>query len=248
VPSHLIDWHGNEWTPDSDKPAAHPNARFTTPASQCPSIAPEWEDPAGVPIDAMLFGGRRSTVMPLVVEAFDWEHGVYLGATMSSEKTAAAAGTVGELRHDPFAMLPFCGYHMGDYFGHWLKMGAEHDNATLPKIFCVNWFRKDENGKFLWPGFGENSRVLEWVFRRCEGTAEAEDTPIGLVPAKGAIDRDGLDVSDDQMDELLSVDEELVRAELPAQHQHLARFGDRLPKQLKQQLKALEERLRVDRA
>jgi phosphoenolpyruvate carboxykinase (GTP) len=243
VPSHLIDWHGNEWTPDSDKPAAHPNARFTTPASQCPSIAPEWEDPAGVPIDAMLFGGRRSTVMPLVVEAFDWEHGVYLGATMSSEKTAAAAGTVGELRHDPFAMLPFCGYHMGDYFGHWLKMGAEHDNATLPKIFCVNWFRKDENGKFLWPGFGENSRVLAWIFERCNDAAEANDTPIGRVPTADALNTEGLHIQDDQLGALLSVDANLVREELPAQHQHLARFGDKLPGALKEQLAALEQRL-----
>jgi phosphoenolpyruvate carboxykinase (GTP) len=242
-PAHAIDWHGNEWTPDSDKPAAHPNARFTTPAGQCPSIAPEWEDPAGVPIDAMLFGGRRSTVMPLALEARDWEHGVYLGATMSSEKTAAAAGTVGDLRHDPFAMLPFCGYHMADYFRHWLELGAAHDESKLPKIFCVNWFRKDDDGKFLWPGFGENSRVLAWVFERCNGTAEAEDTPIGLVPAKGALNTDGLDISQEQLDELVSVDTELVKAELPAQHQHLARFGDKLPKQLKEQLQALEARL-----
>jgi phosphoenolpyruvate carboxykinase (GTP) len=244
-PAHAIDWYGNEWTPDSEKPAAHPNARFTTPASQCPSIAPEWEDPKGVPIDAMLFGGRRSTVMPLVVEAFDWNHGVYMGATMSSEKTAAAAGTVGELRHDPFAMLPFCGYHMGDYFGHWLEIGSQADAAKLPKIFCVNWFRKDKEGNFLWPGFGENSRVLEWVFRRCDDAAEGVETAIGLVPAKGAINTAGLDVSDAHMDELLSVDEKLVKEELPAQHQHLARFGDKLPDELDAQLEALHERLGV---
>jgi phosphoenolpyruvate carboxykinase (GTP) len=242
-PAHAVDWHGNDWTPDSDKPAAHPNARFTTPAAQCPSIAPEWEDPKGVPIDAMLFGGRRSTVMPLALEAFDWDHGVYLGATMSSEKTAAAAGTVGELRHDPFAMLPFCGYNMGDYFAHWLKVGKEHDESKLPRIFCVNWFRKDEDGKFLWPGFGENSRVLAWVFRRCDGEAEAVETPIGKVPARASLDTDGLDISEAQLEQLLSVDTELVKAELPAQHQHLARFGDELPQELHDQLAALEERL-----
>jgi phosphoenolpyruvate carboxykinase (GTP) len=242
-PARAIDWLGKGWTPESDTPAAHPNARFTTPAGQCPSVAPEWEDPKGVPIDAMLFGGRRSTVMPLVLEAFDWEHGVYLGATMSSEKTAAAAGTVGELRHDPFAMLPFCGYHMADYFAHWLKVGEEHDRSKLPRIFCVNWFRKDKDGKFLWPGFGENSRVLAWVFRRCDDEAEAQETPIGLVPARGALDIEGLDISEAQVDELLAIDTELVKAELPAQHQHLARFGDKLPEQLHEQLKALEQRL-----
>jgi phosphoenolpyruvate carboxykinase (GTP) len=241
-PGHLIDWHGNDWTPDSDAPAAHPNARFTTPASQCPSIAPEWEDPAGVPIDAMLFGGRRATVVPLVTEAFDWEHGVFMGATMSSEKTAAAAGTVGELRFDPFAMLPFCGYHMADYFSHWLSIGAR-EGAQLPKLFYVNWFRKDDDGKFLWPGFGENSRVLEWVFRRCDDAAEAADTPIGRVPARGAIDTEGLSVSEEDMAELLEVDPEQWRAQLPQVREHLARFGDRLPDELRAELAALEERL-----
>jgi phosphoenolpyruvate carboxykinase (GTP) len=244
-PSHAIEWHGEDWTPDSDKPAAHPNARFTTPAAQCPSIADEWEDPKGVPIDAMLFGGRRSTVMPLVLEAYDWDHGVYLGATMSSEKTAAAAGTVGELRHDPFAMLPFCGYHMGDYFAHWVKIGKEHDASKLPKIFCVNWFRKDTDGKFLWPGFGENSRVLEWVFRRCDGEGQATETPIGLVPTPDDIELEGLDVSAGQMEELLTVDNQLVKEELPAQHQHLARFGKRLPQELHEQLRQLEGRLGI---
>ncbi len=242
-PAHAIEWHGEEWTPDSDKPAAHPNARFTTPASQCPSIADEWEDPKGVPIDAMLFGGRRSTVMPLVVQAFDWNHGVYLGATMSSEKTAAAAGTVGELRHDPFAMLPFCGYNMGDYFSHWVEVGQKHDAEQLPKIFCVNWFRKDDDGNFLWPGFGENSRVLAWIFRRCDGDAEATETPIGLVPCDGSLDVDGLGLSEAALRELTTVDKELLEAELPAQHQHLAKFGDRLPSELKDELSALEERL-----
>jgi len=242
-PGHLTDWHGNDWTPDSDQPAAHPNARFTTPASQCPSIASEWEDPAGVPIDAMLFGGRRATVVPLVTEAFDWEHGVFMGATMSSEKTAAAAGTVGELRFDPFAMLPFCGYHMADYFSHWLSISGR-DGAQLPKLFYVNWFRKDDDGKFLWPGFGENSRVLEWVFRRCDDdAAEAEDTPIGRVPAPGALNTDGLDISDEDMAELLAVDAEQWKAQLPQVREHLAKFGDRLPESLRAQLSALEERL-----
>ncbi|HXV06347.1 MAG TPA: phosphoenolpyruvate carboxykinase (GTP) [Solirubrobacterales bacterium] len=242
VPEHLIDWHGNDWTPDSETPAAHPNARFTTPASACPSIAPEWEDPAGVPIDAFLFGGRRSTVVPLVREAFDWEHGVFLGAMMSSETTAAAAGEVGKLRHDPFAMLPFCGYHMGDYFGHWLSM-AEREGAELPRIYYVNWFRKDADGRFLWPGYGENSRVLAWIFRRCEGSAEAVETPIGMVPAPGELDTDGLDVSEGDMAELLRVDPGEWKVELPAMHQHLARFGDHLPDELHAQLRDLEERL-----
>jgi phosphoenolpyruvate carboxykinase (GTP) len=246
-PAHAIDWLGNDWTPESEKPAAHPNARFTTPAAQCPSIAAEWEDPKGVPVDAILFGGRRSTLMPLVIEAFNWNHGVYLGATMSSEKTAAAAGTVGELRHDPFAMLPFCGYNMGDYFAYWLKIGKDHDQSKLPRIFCVNWFRKDQDGEFLWPGFGENSRVLAWIFRRCQGSAEAEDTPIGLVPARGELDTTGLDVSEAQLEELLTVDPELVKAELPAQHQHLARFGGHLPEELHEQLAALEHRLGITR-
>jgi phosphoenolpyruvate carboxykinase (GTP) len=241
-PEHLIDWHGNDWTPDSDKPSSHPNARFTTPAAQCPTIAPEWEDPAGVPIDAFLFGGRRASVVPLVHEAFDWEHGVFLGATMSSEKTAAASGNVGELRFDPMAMLPFCGYNMADYFAHWLEAG-EREGAELPRIFYVNWFRKDADGKFLWPGFGENSRVLEWVFRRCEGSADAVETPIGLLPTEGAINTEGLNIDAEAMRELLSVDEDLVRQQLPQLKEHLATFGDKLPAQISAQFEALESRL-----
>ncbi|HET7444202.1 MAG TPA: phosphoenolpyruvate carboxykinase (GTP) [Solirubrobacterales bacterium] len=241
-PDHVTDWHGNDWSPDSDTPAAHPNARFTTPAGQCPSIAPEWEDPAGVPIDAFLFGGRRATVVPLVQEAFDWEHAVFMGATMSSETTAAAAGAVGELRFDPMAMLPFCGYNMADYFAHWLKLGKK-EGVELPRVFYVNWFRKDADGKFLWPGFGENSRVLEWVFRRCEGTAEAVETPIGLLPAKGEINTDGLEISDEAMADLLSVDVDLVKAQLPQVQEHLAKFGDKLPAEVSAQLEALEARL-----
>jgi phosphoenolpyruvate carboxykinase (GTP) len=246
-PEHLIDWHGNDWTPESEKPSAHPNARFTTPASQCPTIAPEWEDPAGVPIDAFLFGGRRATTVPLVHEAFDWEHGVFLGATMSSEKTAAAAGNVGELRFDPMAMLPFCGYNMADYLAHWLKAG-EREGAQLPRIFYVNWFRKDADGKFLWPGFGENSRVLEWVFRRCEGSAEAVETAIGLLPAEGALNTEGLNIDEEAMRELLSVDEDLVREQLPQVKEHFAQFGDKLPAALAQQLESLERRLQKSSA
>jgi phosphoenolpyruvate carboxykinase (GTP) len=242
APEHAIDWKGNDWTPDSDEPASHPNARFTTPASQCPCIADEWEDPAGVPIDAFLFGGRRATVQPLVTESFDWEHGVFLGATMSSETTAAAAGKVGELRFDPMAMLPFCGYNMADYFGHWLGMGREHPNK-MPRIFVVNWFRKDGDGKFIWPGYGENSRVLEWVFRRCEGEAEAVDTPIGLVPAKGEINTEGLSITDAEMAEILTLDNEAAAAQLPQIEAHLAQFGDDLPDEIHAQFEALRERL-----
>ncbi|HVT00088.1 MAG TPA: phosphoenolpyruvate carboxykinase (GTP) [Solirubrobacterales bacterium] len=241
-PAHAIDWHGNDWTPESDVTAAHPNARFTTPAGQCPSIAPEWEDPAGVPIDAFLFGGRRASAVPLVSEAFDWEHGVFMGATMSSEKTAAAAGNVGELRFDPMAMLPFCGYNMADYFAHWIKIGKV-DGARLPKIFYVNWFRKDDDGKFLWPGFGENSRVLAWVFRRCAGEGAAVETAIGNLPTPEAIDTDGLDITDEALRELLAVDDKLYREQLPQVKEHLAKFGDRLPTEVSAQLEALERRL-----
>ena len=242
-PDHAIDWHGNDWTPDSDDPAAHPNARFTVPAAQCPSIAPEWEDPKGVPIDAFLFGGRRATVVPLVTEGFDWEHGVFLGATMSVETTAAAAGEVGELRFDPMAMLPFCGYNMADYFGHWLRIGRERDPRKLPRIFLVNWFRKDGAGNFIWPGFGENSRVLEWIFRRCDGAGKAVETPIGRVPARGDLDIEGLALSAEQIGELLSVSPDDLREQLPQVKEQLARFGDRLPDELRAQLQALERRI-----
>src|SRR5438105_4060970 len=242
-PAHLIDWRGEDWTPASQTPAAHPNARFTTPAAQDPAIAPEWADPKGVPIDAMLFGGRRSTVVPLVTEAFDWSHGVFLGSVMSSEKTAAAAGTVGELRFDPFAMLPFCGYNMADYFAHWLEM-ERRERAQLPRIFYVNWFRKDEDGSFLWPGFGENSRVLAWVFARCAGRGAATQTPIGLIPPVGeeGIDTRGLEASEEAMAALLRVDPEEWKAQLPQFRAHLAKF-ERLPEELHEQLEALEARL-----
>ena len=241
-PEHAIDWKGNDWTPERQEPAAHPNARFTTPAAQCPCIADEWEDPNGVPIDAFLFGGRRATVQPLVTESFDWEHGVFLGATMSSETTAAAAGAVGELRFDPMAMLPFCGYNMADYFGHWLSMAREHPNE-MPRIFVVNWFRKDSEGKFIWPGFGENSRVLEWVFRRCDGDAEAVETPIGLAPAEGEINTEGISVSEEAMRDLVTVDHDALRAQLPQFEKHLAQFGDDLPDEIRRQFEALKERL-----
>jgi phosphoenolpyruvate carboxykinase (GTP) len=242
-PAHLIDWHGNDWTPQSDAPAAHPNARFTTPAAQDPAIAPEWEDPAGVPIDAMLFGGRRSTVVPLVTEAFDWEHGVFLASNVASEGTAAAENKVGELRRDPFAMLPFCGYNMGDYFGHWLSIGDSADASKLPRIYFVNWFRKDADGKFVWPGFGENSRVLKWISERLDGTADATTTPIGLVPTREALDTDGLDLSDDQLDVLLDVDVETWREEASLVKPHYERFGPHTPQRLWDQLAALEQRL-----
>ncbi len=243
-PPNLTDWRGNAWTPESQTPSSHPNARFTVPASQCPSIAPEWQDPAGVPISAILFGGRRASVMPLVVEARSWNHGVFLGATMASETTAAAAGAVGALRRDPFAMLPFCGYNMGDYFAHWVRIGATGDPDKLPKIFHVNWFRKDANGKFLWPGYGENSRVLAWVFDRCDPDgAAANETPIGAIPPAGEIDSTGLGLDDAAMAELLAVDVEAWKAEVPLVEEHFARFGSHLPGELNEELGALRERL-----
>jgi phosphoenolpyruvate carboxykinase (GTP) len=227
-PAHLIDWTGNDWTPASGKPAAHPNARFTAPARQNPVIDPMWEDPAGVPIDAIMFGGRRATTVPLVREGFDWVHGVFLGSIMSSEMTAAAAGTVGKLRFDPFAMVPFCGYNMADYWAHWLEIG-ERAGARLPRIYLVNWFRKDADGKFMWPGYGDNSRVIEWIFGRCAGESDAVETPIGILPAPGAIDTSGLDVDDATMDALLAVDPAAWVSELAAIEEHYARFGSKLP-------------------
>jgi phosphoenolpyruvate carboxykinase (GTP) len=242
-PDHLIDWKGQDWTPESGTPAAHPNARFTVAAAQCPSIAPEWEDPAGVPISAILFGGRRATNVPLVTEAFDWEHGVFLGSIMSSETTAAQAGAVGKLRFDPFAMLPFCGYNMGDYFAHWLEIGAATDSEKLPKLFWVNWFRRGDDGSFLWPGFGENIRVLKWVLERVTGEGEAVDTPIGRVPAVGALDTTGLDIDPAVLADLTTVDRERWRPEAPQIEAHYETFGDHLPAVLLDQLKDLEKRL-----
>ncbi|MEU8323188.1 phosphoenolpyruvate carboxykinase (GTP) [Nonomuraea sp. NPDC048881] len=239
-PAHLTDWKGRSWTPDSDEPAAHPNARFTTPASQCPTIAPEWQDPKGVPISAILFGGRRATAVPLVTESLSWEHGVFLGANVASEKTAAAEGKVGELRYDPFAMLPFCGYNMGDYFGHWLDIGRVK-GAKLPRIYYVNWFRKNDEGKFIWPGFGENSRVLKWIVDRLNGEAKANPTAIGLLPAE--LDTDGLDLSEEDLRTLLSVDRDVWREEAALIPAHFEKFGDHLPKKLWDEYDALLDRL-----
>ena len=241
-PAHLTDWHGQDWAPGSGVASSHPNSRFTVPAVQSPSIAPEWEDPAGVPISAILFGGRRPSVVPLVTESFDWEHGVFMGATMASEKTAAAAGTVGELRFDPFAMLPFCGYHMADYFAHWLSM-TDRPGAQLPKVFYVNWFRKDDDGRFLWPGFGDNSRVLAWVFDRCNGTAGAADTPIGRIPRPSDLNTDGLALTNEQLTELMAVDPAAWREQLNQLRAHLDSFGERLPRKLNEQFDALADRL-----
>ena len=242
-PPRLTDWRGQPWTPESTTSASHPNARFTVPASQCPSIAPEWQDPHGVPISAILFGGRRATNVPLVTQARDWNHGVFLGSIMSSEKTAAAAGTVGEVRFDPFAMLPFCGYNVGDYLAHWLDVGAKADPAKLPQMFWVNWFRKDENGKFLWPGYGDNSRVLKWVLERVVGTGEATETTIGLVPTVGAIDRTGLDIDDATMARLVEVDDLSWQREVELIEAHFASIGERLPAEMSTQLDALSKRL-----
>jgi phosphoenolpyruvate carboxykinase (GTP) len=244
-PAHLIDWRGNDWTPQSPTPAAHPNARFTAPASQCPVAAPEWEDPKGVPISAILFGGRRATAVPLVTEARDWAHGVFMASNVASEGTAAAENKIGELRRDPFAMLPFCGYHMGDYFAHWLATGQKADAAKLPRIYFVNWFRKDERGKFVWPGFGENARVLKWIVDRLEGRAEAQETPIGLLPTKQSLDVEGLGLTDAQLELLLSVDPAVWLEEAALIRPHYEKFGDHLPPALWAEYEALVQRLKT---
>jgi phosphoenolpyruvate carboxykinase (GTP) len=242
-PAHLTDWNGLSWTPDAGKKSSHPNARFTAPARQCPVIADEWEDPDGVPISAILVGGRRATTIPLVTEAYDWTHGTFLASVMSSEKTAAAAGKVGVVRRDPMAMLPFCGYHMGDYWQHWLNMGAKGGDR-MPRVYYVNWFRKGGEGQFLWPGFGENSRVLEWIFRRCEGKAESMETPIGNLPAPGALNIDELGLDDAVMEELCRVDPGAWLQEVASMREHYANIGDHVPVELRDQLDALEKRLR----
>jgi phosphoenolpyruvate carboxykinase (GTP) len=249
-PSHLIDWRGNDWTPDKDTPAAHPNSRFTAPAAQCPIIDPEWENPRGVPIEAILFGGRRANTVPLVYQAHDWEHGVFVGSTIASETTAASTGAVGNVRRDPFAMLPFSGYHMGDYFAHWLDMGKDKRSHRLPKIFAVNWFRRDDDGSFLWPGYGENSRVLKWIFERVDADDETGDSPqnavpspVGLVPATHGLDLSDLDVTPAQMDKALEVDVEEWKRETTAIREYYRTFADHLPHRLTRQLEALEKRL-----
>ncbi len=242
-PAHLTDWRGRSWTPDSTTPAAHPNSRFTSPAAQDPAIAPEWEDPNGVPIDAILFGGRRASVVPLVIQSRNWDHGVFLGSIMASETTAAATGLVGQLRRDPFAMLPFCGYNMADYFAHWLTFADHFDESALPTIFYVNWFRRGEDGRFLWPGYGENSRVLEWVFERTAGRGDAIETPIGYVPSATALNVDGLDVSPEDLHELLRVDHDEWRLEVPSIREHYAQFGHHIPARLEAQVNDLEARL-----
>jgi len=242
APAHLIDWQGNDWTPDSGRPAAHPNSRFTVHASQAASISPEWEDPAGVPIDVILFGGRRAKNIPLVSEAYDWEHGVFIGSTISSEQTAAAEGAVGSLRRDPFAMLPFCGYNMADYWSHWLEMGKVLGDKA-PKIFQVNWFRKDNDGRWLWPGFGDNARPIEWALRRVNGEVDAVDALSGRIPAKGDLNVDGLDIDQAQLDELFSLDPEAWAVEADLTEEYYQLFGDRLPAELTHQLGELRERI-----
>lgn len=242
-PAHLIDWKGKDWTADSTEKASHPNARFTAPMMQCPIVDPKTEDPMGVPISAIIFGGRRENTIPLVFQSFNWDHGTFLGASVSSELTAAQKGTVGKLRHDPFAMLPFCGYNMGDYFSHWIHMGRSADPEKLPKIFYVNWFQKDTKGKFLWPGFGANIRVLDWILKRCDGKGESIDSAIGYLPNLGAIDISGLDVSHDQLRDLLKVDKELWQKEVKELEEYFQKFGEQLPKAIQEELESLKARL-----
>jgi phosphoenolpyruvate carboxykinase (GTP) len=243
TPAHLTDWKHRDWTPDSDEPSSHPNSRFCTPITQCPILAPEYEDPKGVPISAILFGGRRKTTVPLVTEARDWNHGVFMGATLSSETTAAATGAVGVVRRDPFAMLPFIGYHAGDYVGHWVETGKMHDATKLPKIFYVNWFRRDDDDSFLWPGFGENSRVLKWVIERIEGTAPAEETPIGRVPTSDSLDVEGLDMTPEQVEKALAVDKDEWREEIPQITEWFEKFGEKLPSTMWDELEILRSKL-----
>jgi phosphoenolpyruvate carboxykinase (GTP) len=243
-PAHLIDWHKNDWTPESKELSSHPNSRFTAPASQCPVIDPAWEDPKGVPISAFLFGGRRASFVPLITEAYDWNHGVFMGSSCSSEMTAAAAGTVGKLRHDPFAMLPFCGYNMADYFAHWIKTGKTHDAAKLPRIFYVNWFRKDENGKFMWPGYGDNIRAIKWAIERVNGDVKAVDAPIGRLPETDSFDISGLDMNRITLEKLFTVDKEQGIAELEEMREYYKIFGDKLPAELTAEIDKAEERYR----
>jgi phosphoenolpyruvate carboxykinase (GTP) len=244
-PSHLIDWLGKDWTPAETKPAAHPNSRFTAPLSQCPTIDPAWDDPNGVPISAIIFGGRRSTTVPLVYQAFNWKHGTFLGASVASEQTAAAEGKLGSLRHDPFAMIPFCGYNMADYFAHWLNIGSKSTEDKLPKIFFVNWFKKSSEGKFMWPGFGENSRVLKWIFDRCdaEGDAQANKTAIGYIPKEGALDVSGLDVSPQVMQELFKLNPAEWLSDIGSMRKFLSQFGEKVPKGITEELDGLEKRI-----
>ncbi|AOW91704.1 phosphoenolpyruvate carboxykinase [Rhodococcus sp. WMMA185] len=242
-PQHLVDWRGNEWTPESEEKAAHPNSRYCTPMSQCPILAPEWDDPQGVPISAILFGGRRKTTVPLVSESFDWQHGTFLGATLSSEQTAAAEGAVGTVRRDPMAMLPFIGYNAGDYINHWINLGKNADSEKLPKIFYVNWFRRGEDGRFLWPGFGENSRVLKWIVDRIERKAGAESTPIGLVPTAADLELDGLDVNVDDVSEALKVDADEWKQELPLIEEWFEFLGEKVPSGIRNEFEALKQRL-----
>jgi len=242
MPAHLIDWNKKDWTPDSGRISSHPNSRFTAPASQCPVIDPKWEDPKGVPISAFLFGGRRAHFVPLITEAYNWNHGVYMGSSSSSEMTAAAVGTLGKLRHDPFAMLPFCGYNMGDYFKHWIGIGKKADPSKLPKIFYVNWFRKDENDKFMWPGYGENIRALKWALERSSGTGKYVDTPIGRVPDINVFDVSGLDIPRDTLAKLFTVCKDEGLAEVQEMREYYKIFGDRLPEELTQELDLQEER------